>query len=199
MTDTETGLSATIEQLSSTISSGNWADLDLNTGIEALGYLANPVDALVSSGVQWVLEHVQPLRDALNEFAGDPGAIQAYAEHWREQGRAATESAVDLKNYVQTDTSGWTGETGDAYRAQAAEQVDGLLASGAAAKSVANAVEAAGLVVAAVRLIVQELIAELVKIILKRIPIWLAATGVTLGIGTVAVVADLLALIAEWV
>ena len=81
-------LAQDIEDLSSAIRSGSWAEgglAGLGTGLDALGTIANPVDALLSSGVAWLMEHVHVLTEALNQFAGNPEAIQAYAAHWRQQ------------------------------------------------------------------------------------------------------------------
>ncbi len=194
-----TGLTDSIETLSATIASGNWSEAGAGAGLDVLGAIANPVDALVSTGVAWLMEHVQPLREALDMFAGDPAAIQAYAEQWRRHAQTVADNAVDLRNYVNNDTSAWSGQTGDAYRAQAAEQYDGVTASAASADGVANAVQTAGQVVAGVRVIVQELIAELVGIIIKRLPIWLASAGASLGLGLPLIIADLVMLIAEWI
>ena len=196
---TDTELTRTVESLSHGIASGDFSGMNLNSGLDALGVVANPVDALVSTGVAWLMEHVQPLNDALDMFAGDPGAIQAYAQQWRRHADTVTTTAQDLHQHITNDTVGWTGQAGDAYRAQAAQQVDGVSASAAVANSVADAVEAAGQVVSAVRIIVQELIAELVTIIIERLPIWMASAGASFGLGTPLIIADLVMLIAEWV
>jgi uncharacterized protein YukE len=191
-----------IEDLSSAIRNGSWADgglAGLSTGLDALGTIANPVDALLTSGVSWLIEHVHVLRQALDMFAGDPGAIQACADHWRQHGQQVGETAIDLRNYVNNDTSGWTGQAGDAYRAQALDQHGGIQAGAAAANSVGDAVEASGQVVAAVRMLVRDLIAQCVAEILEHLPAWLATEGCSLGIGTPVVIADAVALIAKWV
>lgn len=196
------GLAQDVEQLSSAITGGHWVEggvAGLSTSLDALGAIANPVDALLSAGVAWLMEHVEVLRHALDQFAGDPGAISAYAEHFRRQGQAASSAADELRRYVEVDTAAWHGDAADAYRAQARQQHDGVLASAASATAVGDAVEASGQIVAAVRMLVRDLIAQCVAEIIEHLPVWLATEGCSLGIGTPLVIADAVALIAKWV
>lgn len=196
---TEHYLTQSMQSLGDAISSGDWSEVGAGDALDVLGAIVNPVDALLSVGVDWVMEHVGPLREALDMLAGDPGAIQGYAEQWRQQGQKVADSAEELQAYVRKDTAQWLGEAGDAYRKQAVEQADGVAASSAAAESVARAIETAGQVCAAVRMIVKELIAEVVGMILTRLPIWLGSVAATAGLSLPLVIADLVLLIVEFI
>ncbi|MFD7652864.1 hypothetical protein ACFV4N_02650 [Actinosynnema sp. NPDC059797] len=43
----------------------------------------DPVGTLASYGVDWLIEHVQPLLDMLNDLAGTSPVIRAYAQTWQ--------------------------------------------------------------------------------------------------------------------
>lgn len=192
-------LTQSMSTLGDAISSGNWSEVGAGEVLDVLGAITNPVESLASVGVDWLMENVEPLREALDMLAGDPAAIQGYADQWREQAEKVAASATDLGEYVKRDTATWTGEAGDAYRKQAAEQADGVGAAGMAAESVARAVETAGQVCAAVRMIVKELIAEFVAKVLMRLPIWLGEISASCGLALPLVIADLVFLVLEFI
>jgi hypothetical protein len=55
------------------INNGDWVEAGLGVvgaGLEALGLYMDPVGTLASYGVGWLIEHVQPLQDMLNDLAG---------------------------------------------------------------------------------------------------------------------------------
>lgn len=57
-------------------------------GLDALGFVANPLGALASAGVGWLIEQLDFLREPLDDLAGDPGAIMGVAAVWARTSRA---------------------------------------------------------------------------------------------------------------
>jgi uncharacterized membrane protein YeaQ/YmgE (transglycosylase-associated protein family) len=100
---------------------------------------------------------------------------------------------------VRTQTTGWSGASGDAYRGHAAQQGEVLGGIAAASEAISQAVERAGLLVGLVRGIVRDLIAQFVGTLAARLPQWLAEAGMTLGLATPVVVGQVAALVARWV
>lgn len=80
----------------------------------------NPFDFLLAQGLGWAVEHFQPLTDAVNKLAGDPGQIDAYAKTWNNVSRAMTGSAQQVDVGVRNDLKTWHGKASDGYRTQAA-------------------------------------------------------------------------------
>ena len=65
----------------------SWVEEGLAYGglaMEGISTVVDPVGTLLSYGFAWMIEHVQPLQDALEWFAGDPEGVQAYAAQWRQ-------------------------------------------------------------------------------------------------------------------
>ncbi|MFN2495976.1 MAG: WXG100 family type VII secretion target [Pseudonocardiaceae bacterium] len=184
------------------VESGSWVEGGLGAagaGLETLGLVLDPVGTLASYGVAWLMEHVQPLSDALDRLAGDPDTIASYAATWRNVATAVQQAGADFGTAVNQGTAGWQGQAADAYRVHTAGQIEQLTAAGTGAQTVGSIVEGAGVLVGVVREVVRDLVAECVSTLIARIPQWAAEIGLTVGIATPHVVASAVALIARWV
>ncbi|MEV0245416.1 DUF6531 domain-containing protein [Nocardia sp. NPDC050712] len=174
------GLFDTVADLSEAISSGSWIDAGLGMvglAAEAASLAVDPLGTLASYGVGWLIDHVQPLQDALNYVAGDPEQIAAYAKTWENVSAKIAETAQTHKTAVEQDVSDWTGATATAYKTRSAETSDALNAAVQAASAASQAIEMAGMVVSAVRDTVKDLVAQAVG----RLAAWAAEALFTLG------------------
>jgi uncharacterized protein YukE len=176
-------------------------DASLGVGgaaLAGLGFVLDPVGSLVSMGVAWLIEHVKPLSDALDWLAGDPDQIAAYAQTWANVATRAAESGQDLATAVQREVTDWGGVAADAYRGNVGQQVTVLEGIAEAAAGIGEAVQASGELVAAVRMLVRDLIADCVALLAARLPMWTAKIAGTLGAATPIVVAEVAGLVARW-
>ncbi|NJC72171.1 hypothetical protein HC031_20975 [Planosporangium thailandense] len=195
------GIVEDVHDLSAAFESGSWVDgslAGLSASLDTLGLVVDPLGTVVSWGVSWLFEHVKPLSDALDRLAGDPDQITAYAQTWSNVSAAVTAQAGDLGAAVGATVSSWTGAAADAYRAQAHDLQTNVQAAAKAAEVIGKIVEGAGVVVALVRGLVRDLIAEFVSVLAVRLPEWLAEEGCTLGIATPLVVTQVGSLVAKW-
>jgi hypothetical protein len=196
------GLAESAAQISNGIQNGSWVDGTLGGvggSLDVLGMAIDPLGSLVAWGVSWLMEHVRPLKEALDWLAGNPDEIAAHAATWRNVAAATTASQQHYTDLVRAQTGGWSGASGDAYRGHAAQQADALGGIAKASEGISYAVEGAGLIVGLVRGIVRDLIAQFVGTLAARLPQWLAEAGLTLGIATPVVVGQVAALVAKWV
>ncbi|MFG2169484.1 WXG100 family type VII secretion target [Micromonospora chersina] len=194
-------LAEDIDALMAGYSSGGWIDVAIGgfaTSMDALAFVTDPLGQLVAWGVGWLIEHVKPLSDALDELAGDPDQITAYAQTWRNVAKAAAEAGTDLSAMVDRQVADWSGAAADAYRRASGQHAAALKALGKAAKAMAEATTGAGLLVAMVRGLVRDLIAEFVSVLAVRLWEWLAEEGLTLGLATPWVVTQVTALAGKW-
>lgn len=172
----------TVSDTYEAISSGSWVEAGLGivgVGLEVAAVVVDPFGTLAGFGVGWLIEHVEPLQEALNWVAGDPDQIQAYAKTWSNVSEKINEAAQAHKQAIEHDISEWTGATATAYRARAAETADALAAATKAAEAASEAIQMAGGVVAAVRMVVRDIVAQTVG----RLAVWAAEAVFTLGVG----------------
>ena len=196
------GLVEAAEQVSSGIHDNSWVDGTLGGvggSLDALGMVIDPLGSLMAWGVSWLMEHVKPLKEALDWLAGKPDEIAAHAATWRNVSSASTDAHQQFMDAVRAQTANWFGESGDAYRAHSAQQSEVVGGIAMVTGAISYAVEGAGLLVGMVRGIVRDLIAQFVATLAARLPQWLAEAGLTLGIGTPVVVGQVAALVAKWV
>ncbi|MEQ0565524.1 RHS repeat-associated core domain-containing protein, partial [Amycolatopsis sp. NEAU-NG30] len=173
--------------LKSAIESGDWASVALGavgTALDALSMAMDPFGAILAAGVGWLMEHVGPLKEALNGLTGNADEIAAQAQTWANVATELGAIGVDLTGMVTADTATWTGNAADAYRQRAKDTVTLLETAQKGCEGASSGVKTAGEVVAAVRALVRDIIAELVGHLIS----WALQVVFTLGIGMTWVV-----------
>jgi uncharacterized protein YukE len=178
------------------INSGDWASGVMGaagTALDAIGMAMDPFGSIFAAGVGWLIEHVGPLSDALDELTGDPDQIAANAQTWTNISQELSTISADLAAAVQADTSSWAGDSADAYRGQSTDLANLIAAARTSADGTANGISTAGEVVGAVRTLVRDIIAELVGHLIS----WALQVVFTLGIGLAWVVPQVVAAVAK--
>lgn len=191
-----------IDALVAGYNGGGWIDTAIGgfaASMDTLAFVTDPLGQLVMWGVGWLIEHVKPLSDALDDLAGDPDQIAAYARTWRNVAGAVGEAGDDLRGAVTRQLAGWAGSASDAYRRHAGEHEAVLQGLAKASTAMAEITTGAGLLVAMVRGLVRDLIAEFVSVLAVRLWEWLAEAGLTLGLATPWVIAQVTALASKWI
>jgi len=180
-------LAEDVDSLMASFSGGGWIDPaigGLAAGLDALAFVTDPLGQLVSWGVGWLIEHVKPLSDALDALAGDPDQIAAYARTWTNVAGAIDGARTTLHDGVAGQLTEWIGEAASAYRARSTEYEATLAALVKANTALGEITAGAGLLVATVRMLVRDLIADFVSVLAVRLWEWLAEEGLTFGLGT---------------
>jgi uncharacterized protein YukE len=196
------GLAESVADTAHGIESGSWIDSSLGVvgaGLDTLGLVLDPVGSVVAWGIAWLMEHLQPLSDALDALAGDPDQVAANAATWKNAAGHIDAALEDFRRALAADIAEWTGPAAGAYRTRAEEQIEGMTAIGKAANAIGTGVELSGVLVGVVREIVRDLIAECISTLAVRLPMWLAEVGLTLGIGTPLVAGQVATLVTRWV
>ncbi|GLY40460.1 type IV secretion protein Rhs [Amycolatopsis sp. NBRC 101858] len=182
--------------LKSAIESGDWASVAMGavgTALDALSMAMDPFGAILAAGVGWLIEHVGPLKEALNGLTGNADEIAAQSETWKNVATELGSIGQDLTGMVKTDVSSWTGNAGDMYRQLAQDTVTLLETAQKGCEGASSGVKTAGEVVAAVRALVRDIIAELVGHLIS----WALQVVFTLGIGMTWVVPQVINAVAK--
>ncbi|KAF0847585.1 DUF6531 domain-containing protein [Nocardia caishijiensis] len=191
-------LVSSVNDLSAAISGGSWIETGLGVvglAAEAAVLVVDPLGTLAGYGVGWLIEHCEPLQDALDWIAGDPAQIEAYAKTWDNVATRISEVATAQSAAVTADLGEWTGATATAYRSAATNTTNLLTAANGAATAAASAIRMAGGIVSAVREVVRDLVAQTVG----RLAVWAAEAVFTAGLATPLVAVQATAYIAKTV
>ncbi|WP_243420915.1 WXG100 family type VII secretion target [Micromonospora globispora] len=186
-----------IQLIGEGVTNGSWIDGSLGVvgaALDGLALVSDPVGSLLQYGVAWIIEHVRPLTEALDWLAGDPAQIAAHAQTWRNVAGSLRDEAESLARAVRLDVAEWGGSAGPAYRNWAAEQQQAVVGLSHAADTMALVTEGAGMLIAAVRLMVRDAIATCVS----RLIVYAAEEAATLGFATPLVVEQVTTTVAAW-
>ncbi|MEV6597690.1 hypothetical protein AB0M36_12575 [Actinoplanes sp. NPDC051346] len=195
------GLIGDATDITNGIRANSWVDATLGgvgASLDLLSLAVDPLGTLVSWGVSWLMEHVKPLKDALDRLAGNADDIASHAATWANVAAFTDRARQEYADRLRAEATDWFGAAGDAYRAHAGTHTQTLEGLATAARGISYAVEGAGLLVALVRGIVRDLIAEFIGTLAARLPQWLAAEGLTLGLASPVVIGQVAALVAKW-
>jgi len=195
------GIYETFDLVIESIRSGTWVDVMLagvGTAVEVVAWGLDPIGMAVAAGLGWVVEHVSFLSDAMDWLAGDPDQVNAHAQTWA---NAAVEQFVLAEEYrrsVETQLPSWSGEAAHTYRLRAAETADLLTALGKSYETMSTIITSAGTLVAIVRALVRDLIAQCIVTLTYWKSKWAAVEAASLGFATPYIAAEVSTLVARF-
>lgn len=187
--------------LRQSIQNDSWVDGTfggVGSSLDMLSLSVDPIGTLASWGVAWLMEHVRPLKEALDWLAGNADEVSAHSETWKNVSRHTFAAAQEYQTRLHADIAHWNGSSAAVYRERADTHLNLLRSLSDAADGISGAVSGAGLLVGLVRGIVRDLIADFIGTLAARLPQWLAEAGLTLGAATPVVVAQVASLVAKW-
>jgi hypothetical protein len=158
-------LAEDVESIRGAVQDRSWVEFSVagaSASMDVLSFVADPFGSLLQYGVAWLMEHVRPLAQALDWLAGDPDAIAAQTQTWRNIAAALRDNTDTLIRAVRWDTTDWEGAAGDAYRAWSTNQQHTITALAQAADTMAVMTDAAASLIAGVRQMVRDAIATVV-------------------------------------
>jgi hypothetical protein len=184
--------------LAQAIDSGSWIDASvagLGVALETVGAVIDPIGTLASAGVGWLIEHVEPLQEALDVLAGNPELVEAHAMTWDNIANECFAMSEEMAAFIDADVESWDGIAADAYRDKGDANADVLGCLGGTALSLGTATRGAGQLVTMVREFVREFVAECIGSLIA----WAAEVAFTAGVGAAWVIPKAVMKITEWV
>ncbi|HYQ63187.1 M15 family metallopeptidase [Actinophytocola sp.] len=152
-----------------------------NVALDVIGVAGDPLGAISSAGVGWVLNAVKFLREPFDILMGNPSAITGSAQSWSTAAQGLSNTAQVYRQASTTQTTSWTGAAGTGYRTTSANQADGLQALAQASQAVSSAMKTAGQAVAQARQTVMNLISQAVQQIITICIEALASSWLSFG------------------
>jgi uncharacterized protein YukE len=138
-----------------------------NVAMDVIGIAGDPMGAITSAGVGWVLNAVSFLREPFDILKGNPSAITGSSQSWLTAANNLTSTAQQYRQQATSQTSSWIGTAGNGYRTASGNQASGLEALAKASQAVSSAITKAGQAVAQARKTVMDLISEAVSKIIQ--------------------------------
>ncbi len=138
-----------------------------NVAMDVIGIAGDPLGAISSAGISWVLGAVSFLREPFDILKGNPSAITGSSQSWLTAANNLTSTAQQYRQASTTQTSNWVGTAGNGYRTASGNQASGLEALAGASQAVSSAITKAGQAVAQARKTVMDLISEAVQKIIQ--------------------------------
>lgn len=147
---------------------GDWVSGSLSGvsgGMEVLGAVLDPVDALIGWGVSWLLAHVEPFPTWMDQLCGDPETIRGFADTWFNVSNDVLNTSTEVRDEVTGASSEWVGALRDGYVAAGTGLSVLIEGFSAVIAGVGAATELAGGVVGTVRSFVEKALSEIVAAI----------------------------------
>jgi hypothetical protein len=190
--------SETVQSLSDIDEWVDVGDVAANTAgvaLDALGYVANPIDTLASSAIGWLIEHLAPLRAALDATAGNPVSVQNAVARWNDTAVALDAVARAYGSVAERMAPTWTGG-GSASARTCAEAMDlrteQVYGASMACVDMAEHTAVTGALIAAARGVIRDLIASYVWELCEKAIAKLAVAPFTFGASTAEFTVDAL-------
>jgi hypothetical protein len=185
-------------ELVSKIQQGQWIDASiagLGLALDAGSFLVDPFSTVLSWGLEWLMEQLDPLKEALDWLAGDPQLIETHALTWDNMSTELFGAGEDLITRLNEDLGGWQGEDADAYRGMLAGNAEIAAVLSGTAAAMAAATRGAGSLVTMVREFVRGFIADCVA----KVVVWAAEAYFSAGLGAPIIASQVVAAVVKWV
>ncbi|GAA1670010.1 hypothetical protein GCM10009830_14840 [Glycomyces endophyticus] len=179
------------------IDEGNWVDASIagiGLAIEGAAIAIDPFSTLLAMGIEWAMEQIEPLKEALDWLAGNPQAVETHALTWDNMSAELLSISEDLGRRLEGDLQGWQDDAADAYRTMLGANADLVAALSGTAAGMASATRGAGTLVSMIREFVRGFIADCVA----KVVVWLAEVVFSVGLATPVVASQMAAAVVKW-
>ncbi|WP_434439366.1 hypothetical protein [Lentzea sp. E54] len=169
----------------SRLSEGDIAEFGMNlaaTGLDLLGLIMDPVGALATAGIGWLIEHLSFLRQPLDWLAGNGDKIKAAVTTWNQVSADLHNIGEQQDKAVKSELPCWEqGTAAEKFRQSQGELAAEIAMVSKMSAYVASEIATAGTITAAIRGMIRDLIALFIWEVIRNAVIALASSVVSLG------------------
>jgi hypothetical protein len=162
----------------------------LTLGLQALGFMDNPLQTLTTSAIGWILEHLGPLNLALDVTTGDPVAVDDAAKRFVNAAAQLDTLANDHAGSLSCDLPTYfsvapgahdVSKSARAFHGVMTTRFEELRTASTACSGIATLITFSGQVVATTRGVIRDMLAEFAWKRLQRASVMLAVPPPALG------------------
>lgn len=98
--------------ISQAIESGDWisgAVAGIGASLNVASVVIDPFSSLLAMGIEWAMEQVEPLKEALDWLTGDPETVETHAITWDNIADELFAIGDELQARLEDDLDGWQG------------------------------------------------------------------------------------------
>lgn len=162
------------------------AEFIQSSASEAMEIASDPIGWLIGQGLNFLLNVVQPLQDALHAVTGDGPALSMAAGNFASIGQGLEKMAIDFQNVADEALKEWQGEASEAAKLALARFAKGISGISAKSGNVSEMLQMSSMLMTVVEEVIKAVITELITwLIMIWIPA-LAAAVPTAGASTAA-------------
>ena len=154
----------------------------------------DPLGEALSAGMGWIIEHLWPLKDWLNELAGDSDAVAAAASTWTNIGTKLGSCAGDLEAVCSSRLAGQESLAVATFKTLQAGSASHLRMTGQLAGAISGGLTLASVIVRMVHDMVRDAIADVIGKLTSKA----AIMAVSLGTAAPWAVSSLAADVSSW-
>ena len=147
------------------------------TAADTAAAVMDPLGEALSTGIGWIIEHLSPLKDWLNELAGDSDAVAAAASTWTNIATKLSSCAGDLEAVCSSRLAGQESLAVATFKTLQAGSASHLRMTGQLAGAISGGLTLASMIVRMVHDMVRDAIADIIGKLTSKA----AITAVSLG------------------
>lgn len=165
------------------------------TAADTAAAVMDPLGEALSTGIGWIIEHLSPLKDWLNELAGDSDAVAAAASTWTNIGTKLNSCATSLDTVCSSRLAGQESLAVATFKTLQAGSASHLRMTGEVAGAISGGLTLASMIVRMVHDMVRDAIADVIGKLTSKAAIMAVSLGTAAPWAVSSVAAD----VSSWV
>jgi uncharacterized protein YukE len=149
----------------------------------------DPLNTLISKGLGFVIDYIEPVKEALELVTGSPDALNAAAETYSQLSADIDQLGQQLHDELTNGFASWQGDASDTAHQQMASFLDGIHGTSTLAGYMVQLLKASAQMMQAAKDIIIGILADFVEQMLITWAVGLAGTIFTFGLSDAAATA----------
>ncbi|GAA3433432.1 WXG100 family type VII secretion target [Kutzneria kofuensis] len=149
----------------------------------------DPLNTLISKGLGFVIDYIEPVKEALELVTGSPDALNAAAETYSQLSADIDQLGQQLHDELTAGFANWKGDASDVAHQEMATFLDGIHGTATLAGYIVQLLKASASMMQAAKDIIIGILADFVEQMLITWAVGLAGTIFTFGLSDAAATA----------
>lgn len=149
----------------------------------------DPLEQLIEKGLDFLINLIEPVKEALNMVTGDPDALTSAASTYQQLGQQIDQLGQQIEQEIKQGVGNWQGDASDAAQKQCQEFLDGVHGTATLAGYISQVCQASAGMMKTAHDVIVGIIASFVEQMLITWAVDAVASIFTLGLSNAAAMA----------